>query len=242
MFRMRPFALWLVRKSTAHLNMPPNGWRLRTPWGRSPAKGMPLRGIAQHRRDEVTPFWRNQLQATQTARKRADSRASSAPPENEERPLSRKKPGRKRSMLQRGRHLSSPSGKAIETGFYARPWCTLVSGPDDRSTGGAGGRVPSRSRPDDPDYAERLSTLKRPGLPSTKDASVTAAFGQLARRLFGVNGPINFGLQITCVGFLELWVGRTHRPPADLIDNEPQTPLDKILPTTTTLVTDRTIR
>ena len=62
--------------------------------------------------------------------------------------------------------------------LIAVPWCTLVSGPDDPSTGGV---APWRQ---DPDYAKRLYNLSDRVCPSTNDESLMASFSKMGATPF----------------------------------------------------------
>jgi hypothetical protein len=79
------------------------------------------------------------------------------------------------------------------------PWCTLVSGLDDPSTGGA---------MSDPDYGKRLYNLSDRVCTSTKDESRLAPFSKIGRHLCGVNLAADFSSQLLYICFLRPCVGR----------------------------------
>ena len=125
----------------------------------------------------------------------AESPASSAPPENEDRPLSAKKLGRNRSILRSGRHISRT--QQWRHVLITVPWCTLVSGPDDPSTGGA---------LSDPVYAKRLLPVSDRVCPRQMTKVERRHFRKVVRCLFGVNSPADLSLQILYISFLECFV------------------------------------
>jgi len=87
----------------------------------------------------------------------------------------------------------------MEMGGYALPWCTLVSGPDDPSIGG--GRLSAMTP------FRKLSPLMDRVCPRQMTKAGRRRFRRWTRRLFGVNLPAIFSLQILYISFLERCVG-----------------------------------
>ena len=86
-----------------------------------------------------SPSKRKKLKATKMPKKRAAYPPSAAPVMMASDHFIQEKQGcNSDSILRSGKHASSPSGKAMESGAYPRqlPRCTMVSGQIDLDTGG----------------------------------------------------------------------------------------------------------
>jgi hypothetical protein len=110
-----------------------------------------------------------------------------------------KKTGRNGSILRIGDVKAPLRAKHWRHALITVPWCTLVSGLDDPTTGGA---------MSDPDYAKRPYNLSDRVCPSIKDESRLASFSKIGRRLCGVNLAADFSSQLLYICFLGSCVGR----------------------------------
>jgi len=137
-------------------------------------------------RDATRLGSRKKLKARKRLEKRADSHQSSAPPENEDRPLSGKKLVRNGSILRSGRHISRT--QQWRRAFVAVPRCTLASDHNDPSIGGGrlGAMTPFR----------KLYNLSDRVCPRQMTIAQRRRFRKMVRRFFGVNSLADFSLQL----------------------------------------------